>query len=82
MHSAIGVDVGGTRTRVALVNSEGVILKKLVEHTDKTTLKCVAKQIARLAGALLREARIGASDILGVGIGIPAVVDSTNRTIV
>lgn len=79
---ALGIDIGGTKVRVGVVNSKGVVLGKLIEQTDLSTPSGVIEQAARLVESLLEQNRIKAEEVLGVGIAIPAVVDrNTGRLI-
>lgn len=68
---AVGIDVGGTNTRIGLVDSDGVIL---VQSTISTTqygdvdsfVAYVAKEIHLLCD------RAGLAELIGIGIGAPA----------
>jgi glucokinase len=71
---AIGVDIGGTNIRAALVSDRGEILKKLSERTPSDPLQ-VIERIAAMVGEL------DTAGVTGVGIGIPGRVDCANRTI-
>jgi len=72
---AIGVDIGGTKIDVAVVNEYGGIISKLRERTDMSTPQAVVKQAARMARVQLRDLRIPLERVAGVGICLPSVVD-------
>jgi glucokinase len=71
----IGVDLGGTNLRVALLNSDGVILDKRKEATQASLgWKNV---VERLVGAISRQRKIAVQlglDVTTVGVGAPGVI--------
>ena len=71
---AIGVDIGGTNIRAALVSDRGEILTKLSERTPIDPLQVLERVIA-MARQLDRP------DVAGIGLGIPGRVDVANREI-
>ncbi len=72
---AVGIDLGGTNVRAALGDSEGHILKKLVERTEKRKgPEGVSKQIIRMIRSLKAE-KPGAEKIEGIGIGSVGPLD-------
>ncbi len=70
---AIGVDVGGTHLRWALVSSEGEVLRQdiLCHREGGGNLESVHRMIQEFS-LLLRDQ----PDIQGIGIGLPGSVDS------
>jgi glucokinase len=71
---AVGIDIGGTNIRAALVSERGDILKRLSERTPTDPLQ-VVERIKTMVGQL------GPPEGAGIGIGIPGRVDVANRTI-
>lgn len=72
---AIGVDVGGTQVRAALVDGGGRILAREDERTEATAgPERVLAQIKRLADGLLPSA--GHRPVLGIGVSTPGPVDT------
>lgn len=71
---AIGVDIGGTNIRAALVSGRGEILRKLSERTPADPL-AVVERIEAMVGQL------GAAEAAGIGVGIPGRVDVSHRAI-
>lgn len=70
--TVIGMDIGGTNLRGALVTPEGRILKQLKIASDADDgIDAVVDNIARLVSELGRE-----GDVSGVGVGIAGVIDS------
>jgi glucokinase len=74
-HYALGIDLGGTKTAVALVSTEGAILHRLTEPTVQTGSEAGITQILHLVRDILDETGVAQADVLGVGIGLPAVID-------
>ncbi|OBZ94759.1 transcriptional regulator [Pararhizobium polonicum] len=71
---AVGIDIGGTNIRAALVSKRGDILTKLSERTPADPLQ-VIERIKAMVG------RLDAPGDAGIGIGIPGRVDVANRAI-
>lgn len=69
----IGIDLGGTKTAVGVINLDGKILKKKKELTQKFAGKeGIIKQVLRLT----EEVSCGyISDVFGMGIGAPSPQD-------
>ena len=70
MRYAIGVDLGGTNIRAALVDEEGVILKVIKEKTAGKTIDSIKKQIIDIISKL----DLSDYKIEGIGIGVPGPV--------
>ena len=75
MKKSIGVDLGGTSVRTAIVDSEGKILKDLKESSyakegPSVVLPHIADMIDRLGDI---------SDCEGIGIGVPGPVDEERK---
>ncbi|NWF51700.1 MAG: ROK family protein [Nitrospirae bacterium] len=62
---AIGIDIGGTNVRVALVTDKGVIIKKLKENASENAIDLALK----LAEDLLNE------EVAGIGLAVAGVID-------
>jgi glucokinase len=62
---AIGVDLGGTNLRCALVSREGTIIRKIKEPTSKDLLNSVLRLIENLFS----------DEVLGVGLGVAGLID-------
>jgi len=74
-HFLIGVDLGGTNLKTALLNLEGKILEKMVIDTGERK-DIVLKQIVDTIENLLDRTGKKKSEIAGIGIGTPGLVDS------
>ena len=68
---AIGIDLGGTNMRVALVSREGTVVKKVKEPISED-----------LTGSLLHAiAGIFSDEVAGIGIGVAGLIGKQNRRV-
>ena len=75
--TAIGIDLGGTNLRVALIDSEG---RRLAEYFAATPSGVAAEALlGRIAGVVQRVQ--GDEQPIGVGIGVPGALDAEDRLI-
>lgn len=72
----IGVDVGGTTIKMALLSKEGEILHKLEADTPKGDEDRAIAVIDEMITTILANASATKSQILGVGVGVPGPVDT------
>jgi glucokinase len=70
---AIGVDLGGTKVAVALVEREGTIRYKIKSATVKSDLLTSVNQIADLAREAIERSSLTWADIEGLGMCIPGI---------
>lgn len=75
----IGVDLGGTNVRAALIDRDGKIRGQarrpsLQSHPATTTLG----QIAEACEEAIREGAADPSTVLGIGIGLPGIMDTVS----
>lgn len=73
-NNAIGIDIGGTNLRVALVSSAGRILDSRSERISRDPVVALERIIA-LSQAL------DAGDVEAIGVGVPGRVDSAARLV-
>ncbi len=71
----IGVDIGGTSVKIGLVNNEGEILDKITFNTPKDFYELV-NAIKNNTYSILKNSNLSISDICGIGIGCPGLIDS------
>ena len=72
---SIGVDLGGTNLRIAAVDQQGILLEKIILDTKVTlgrdhVVNDMCEAIQTLAAKLR-----GAGSLLGIGIGVPGIID-------
>lgn len=77
----IGVDLGGTKVAIGIVNQDGELLEQTQIPTVKEEAK-LAKNIYETAKTLLNSRQISFDEILSMGIGVPGTVDKKKRVIV
>ena len=68
---AIGVDLGGTNLRTALVTSEGTIIRKKKEPTSERLLNSLVSLIESLFS----------KDVAGIGLGVAGLIDRASGTV-
>ena len=64
----IGVDLGGTWTRVVLSDEKGNFIEKISERVDKSSSEAISKQIVRLTRFLCKKHSLDVRALRGVGI--------------
>jgi glucokinase len=69
---AIGIDLGGTNLRAALISSDGEIIKKIKEPTSDEILDSLFKVIEN----------IFSPEIAGIGIGVAGLVDRNSGRVI
>lgn len=75
MKYAVGIDIGGTNIRLALVSEDGQIIKVIKEPTDNTHGKdSLLSQILKMFSTL----DVNAYPLIGVGVGVPGPVNPRN----
>lgn len=80
---AIGIDVGGTKINTSLVNSEGrIIEKRYVEHKKNFTVDDVISTIFDEVGMLIMNCSVDPDFIMGIGMGLPGIVDYRSGTVI
>jgi len=70
-----GVDLGGTKLSVGLLNTEGIITDKIVvyDHVGKDEMATV-DYITQLVRRVISTNNLSESDLLGIGVGFPGHV--------
>lgn len=70
-----GVDLGGTKLSVGLINTDGSIIEKIVvyDHTGKDEIGIV-NQITQLVRQVIEKNNLKESDVRGIGVGFPGHV--------
>ena len=78
----VGIDLGGTFIKGGIVDGKGEILA--LDKTPTESEKCaeqVAENISTLALSLLEKAKIDKADVVGLGMGVPGMIDSKNGVV-
>jgi len=69
----VGVDLGGTKTGVGLVDHEGEVREKRKAPAEKRGPEATAEQVAELAAAALAAAQVSWEEIAAVGVCVPGI---------
>ena len=78
----VGIDLGGTFIKGGIVDDLGqILIEDKVPTESEGGSAVVAKNIAILANSLLARLNLTASDAVGIGMGVPGMID-TKRGIV
>jgi glucokinase len=68
---AIGIDLGGTNLRAALVTSEGNVIRRMKEPTSKRILDSLMLSIESFFSG----------DVVGIGLGVAGIIDRESGAI-
>jgi glucokinase len=71
----VGVDVGGTKIAAGVVDSQGQIYGRVQLPTDASQPEMTLSTIESAVTRAMQAAGVSATDIRGVGLGIPGKVD-------
>lgn len=79
----VGIDLGGTFIKGGIVNEDGEILvfDKTPTEGEKGALG-VTKNIAGLVAVLLEKAGLTAEDVVGIGMGVPGMIDGKSGKVI
>ena len=79
----VGIDLGGTFIKGGIIDDLGNIVcsDKIPTEADGGDGK-VAENIAKLTKMLLDKLGMSASDVVGIGIGVPGMIDSKNGNVI
>lgn len=75
MKHYIGIDLGGTNTKIGVVDLEGnLIISKIIKTHSKQKVDKTLERIWETSKELLVKCDIPLFSVLGIGIGIPGPV--------
>jgi glucokinase len=77
----LAVDVGGTLTVAGVVTETGEVLEEIVRPTHEAGPGTAGRTITALLDALVDRARRPGGGLLGIGVGVPAVVEAVTGRI-
>jgi glucokinase len=78
----LAVDIGGTKTAVGAITPDGRILHRLLEPTLQDGPESGIHQVIDLLDSLIQKMNIPPREILGIGVGIPAVLEKDSDFII
>jgi glucokinase len=77
--TVLAVDLGGTKTAVALVRDDGTVLAEARVPADHGGAARTADQVGRLASSQLAGASLAWGDLAGAGVIVPGIWDPRAR---
>ncbi|MBI9044219.1 MAG: ROK family protein [Anaerolineaceae bacterium] len=80
--SVIAMDIGGTKLAAALISPDGELRGRIEVPTCQTGKEQGFQQICDVFESVLSESGVFPSDVSGIGIGIPAVLEKGSRQII
>ena len=79
----IGIDLGGTFIKGGIVDDLGnIVLEDKAPTESEKGDEAVTANIANLCKTLLKNANMSESDIVGIGMGVPGMIDSQRGEVV
>ena len=73
----LGIDLGGTFIKGGVATIDGQVLaSEKVETLSQNGAEFVAEKIANLCKTLLKKANLTTKQVVGIGIGVPGMIDS------
>ena len=78
----VSVDVGGTKVLAGAATEDGEVLARSKEKSERTSKKKLLEQIERVIGDAIEGAKLSPSQIFGIALGVPGVVDSQTGYVV
>ncbi|MNO41357.1 Glucokinase [compost metagenome] len=83
MRYAAGIDIGGTKTAIGIMDHEGTVISKTTLPTDQSVHPDImVDKMAEALHRLLQSSGMHESDLLGIGIGAPGPINTKAGTIV
>jgi glucokinase len=76
------VDVGGTKVLAAVADSEGRILSRRKERTERKSKSKLIDQVSGAIEVALRDAGVKKSDMRGLALGVPGIVETNSGFVV
>jgi glucokinase len=78
----LAADIGGTKIATAVISSTGEIVQMSKAPTDLTGPPALIDQITTMLQTDLVRAGVDIVDVLGLGVGVPAVIDADHKVVV
>ena len=78
MKVAVGVDIGGTKVAVALINEKGEIVSRSQRPSQTESAEGLYQGVVKLIQEVLEENDLRIQDTYGIGVGLPGKVDVEN----
>ena len=80
---SVGIDLGGTTIKGALVNEQGKILRKdAIDTGAQRPWRQIMDDINQFTARLIRQEGISPEEVKGVGMGVPGTADPERGVLV
>lgn len=77
----MAIDLGGTRIKMGLVSGSEILFSAEMDSQSGNGLRERLPEIEKSINNLLKQASLSPSDMAGLGIAIPGIIDSVNNKI-
>ncbi|TVM04255.1 MAG: hypothetical protein CV087_01035 [Candidatus Brocadia sp. WS118] len=78
----VGIDLGGTNLKAGVVDTDGRIFHRLsIKTNSNADPQTISNQILELIAETMQSAQVRESDVVGIGLGSPGLVDKQGETI-
>lgn len=78
----VGVDLGGTFIKAGIVDDLGnILLSDKVPTESEGGAEVVARNIADVTSKLMKSLNLTSSDVVGIGMGVPGMIDTENGVV-
>jgi len=81
MNTAIVMDIGGTKIKIGLVRDDKILCTSNIDAESSKGLTDKLPAIENAVNNMLQQQKISASEIAGVGISMPGIVDSKQKKV-
>src|SRR5699024_9913663 len=71
MQLSIGIDIGGTSTKLGVVDENGNVLAKRSISTHQPDLELYLDHLAEAVDVALKQSSASVKDVRGIGVGAP-----------
>ncbi|MNZ56223.1 Glucokinase [compost metagenome] len=83
MRYAAGIDIGGTKSAIGIVDQQGTVIAKRTLPTDQSvTPDVMVDRIADALKELIQDTKMDEAELIGIGIGAPGPLNTKKGTIV
>lgn len=80
IHLAVGIEIDTQHIRGVVIGLSGNILEEKIINTEESTPEHIFKKVLELYNLLVKN--LNKETIIGVGIGIPGLIDPTNKRVI
>lgn len=78
----VALDIGGTKLAGALLSTAGDLLYRCETPTCQSGMEDSFQQISNMVDEILRQGKASAQQVLGIGIGLPAVLEKETDLVI